>query len=118
MAAAVPPTSVASGRISCRCAAAANNRSHSGILLADIEVPEVVTLRVGVGEVCSTDLENAISHLGLLSCHVPKLFPVIHPAAGDYIVHGRQCPVAMVQVPVPHASNYIGSGPNLAARNP
>jgi hypothetical protein len=48
MAAAVPPTSTASGRIRCKRAADDSTVSHSGKVRVGIVHPEVITLGIGV----------------------------------------------------------------------
>ncbi len=38
--------------------------------------------------------------------HIAKLFPVLKPAACDHVIHRRQRPVGMIQMPMHHTVDY------------
>lgn len=87
---------VASGKISCRCAAAESSCSHSGKLLSDIKVPKVIALLVRVSQVRFGYSKNSLPDLCGIFGGITKRFPVIQPAARDYIINRCKGPTGMI----------------------
>jgi hypothetical protein len=76
---------------------------------SDIEVPKVISLCVRIGKARFGDAEDLVADFCVAGGRVAKLFPVIKPAARDYVVDGSKCPAGMVQVTMQHASRIIAA---------
>src|ERR1041385_661798 len=109
MATAVPPTSVAPGRISCKCAAAESSCSQSGKLLSDIYIPEVISLCVWIGQVRFGHSKNPLADVRARRGDITQFFPVIEPTTSDHVVDRGERPVGMIQVTVQHAGWIIAA---------
>lgn len=77
--------------------------SHSGKLLSDIKVPEVISLRVWIGQVRFRNPKDPLLNIKALRSSVAQLLPIIKPTARDYVVDCRKCPLRMIQMTVQHA---------------
>src|SRR5829696_1849716 len=91
--------------------------SHSGKLLSDIKVPEVISLRVWIGQVRLGYPKNTLLNVFAVRRCVAKLLPVIKPPASNYVVDCCKCPLRMIQMTVQHSLDYssldVGNGSRL-----
>ena len=66
-------------------------------------VPEVIPLRVRIGQVRFGHTKDSLPDVRAARGSVAKLLPVIQPAASDDIVYCGKCPIGVVQMTVQHA---------------
>ena len=92
MAAALPPTGTAPGRIRYRRAAAESTRPPSGQVSFGAGFPKVVTLLIGVGHVGLAYPQDVFQEGSVGPGRPAQLGPVLPPAPGDDVVDGRQTP--------------------------
>src|ERR1700684_1590351 len=110
MAAAVPPTRTASGKIRCRCAAEERTCSHSGSskVLFGILPPEMVPLCIRVLHVCKGDAEDIFHDGAVFEGSHTQLGPIRPLAALDHIVDcGEDISHPFLQMPVQHGSAFL-----------
>jgi hypothetical protein len=84
--------------------------SHSGKLLADIEVPEVISLGIGVGQMRRADPKDSRANFRAPGRSIAKLLPVIKLATSNYVIYRGQCPVGMIQVTMQHPMELYNFG--------
>ncbi len=86
MAAEVPPTRIAPGRISWRRAAKERRRSQSGNSPGGMETPEMVALSTGIGDARSADLPDFQEKGGVGLRRIAEMRPIGPGAAFDDVV--------------------------------
>ena len=102
MAAAVPPTSTASGRIRCKRAADDRTVSHSGKVRIGIVHPEVITLGIGVRDPGQADAPDLLQDAPIGQRGATQFSPIVPAPAGDHIVDCGEGESLMGQVAVEH----------------
>src|ERR1035437_411471 len=104
MAAAVPPTRTASGKMRCRWAAEERTCSHSGNfeVIFGIVPPEVIPLRIGILRVRESDAEDLLHDCAVFEGSGTQLSPILSLAAVDQIVEGGKRVLLMIQMPMQH----------------
>jgi len=80
--------------------------SHSGKLLSDIKIPEVISLCVRIRQVRFGHSKNTLLDVRATRGCIAKFFPVTKPAASNHVVYCSKGPLIMVQVTVQHAIDY------------
>ena len=103
-AAAVPPTSTASGRICCKRAALDSTRSQSGsgAMGFDMVQPEVMALRAGVAGAMAADALDPVEQRLVPEGGAAEIGPIPPPAPGDDVVDDRGGEALVVEVAVQH----------------
>ena len=79
----------------------------SGRLLSDIKIPEVISLCVWIRQVRFDYSKDPLTNIRAGRGDIGQFFPVINPAASDYVVDCGEGPVRVIQMPMQHsARNY------------
>ena len=84
----------------------ASSCSHSGKLLSDINVPEVISLRVRIRQMRLGNPKNPLLDVFAARSHIAKLLPIIKPTASDYVIDSGKCPLRMIQMTMQQSLDY------------